>query len=274
MTCPKKLRRRLTSATIIWLAVAGGAASAQPRLEVPPGKWTVDYGNVRCSLARRLGGPQSPVLILTSYLGRDEPEVILMRDGSEPLPALPERVDVVLSPSGEVTHGKLRSRRVQVGRVASVQDLGEGFIDRFAAASAIRLQAKGRALVELQTPSAAAAVAALRACNADLLRSWGVDPDVQLKSKAIQTSGTISDNDYPSALIAAGEKGPVVARFTVDAAGKVVNCGAVVSSGHPRLDALTCDLITRRFRYDPAIGQDGKPTASILVRTVRWLMPE
>jgi len=272
--------RRIGAGAIVAAALLGGASSAQaqagaqPRLQVQPGKWNVDYGKVRCSLSRRLGGPQSPVLILTSYLGRDEPEIILMRDGNEALPALPAKVEVVLGPSETVAQGAVRSRRVQAGSVVSIQELGEGFIERVAASQTIRVQARGRRLAELRTPGAAAAVQALKTCNDDLLRSWGVDPDAQVTRKARQIGGGISDRDYPGVLIAAREKGPVVARFTVDATGRVTQCGPVVSSGFPRLDGLTCDLITRRFLYEPALGPDGQPIASITVRTVNWLLPE
>ena len=257
-------------------AVGGLCASpaAAQRLSVEAGKWNVDYGNIRCSLARRFGGPQSPVLILTSYLGRDEPEFILMRDGSEALPPLPQRVDVVLSPGGEVARGVVRTRRVQAGQVASVQELGEGFIDRFAQAQQVRLQSGGRVISDVQIPGAGAAVAALKACNDDLLRSWGIDPDVELTQRPRLVRGEITHSDYPSALVSAGTQGTVVTRFMVGPTGQVTSCSPVVSSGHQELDAVTCALISERYRYNPALDRDGRPTATMLIQTVRWMLPD
>lgn len=249
-------------------------ATAQPRLQAPAGRWTLDYGDLRCSLARRLGGPESPVLILASYLGRDEPEFILMRDGRERLPDLPRRVRVVLSPSNHAAEGAVRSRRVEGGLIWTVQELGEGFIDRFAASEIVRIEVDGRPIVELRLPGATAAVTALRGCNTDLLNSWGVTPQSALTREAHQVSGTIRSDDYPPSAVGNEAQGVVVARFRVDPDGRARNCGAAVASGHLILDSATCQLVEERFRYEPALGPDGQPTASVLVRTVRWSLPD
>jgi TonB family protein len=252
------------------LLSAGSPISAQPRLPVKAGERNVDYGNVRCSLGRRLGGPNSPVLILSSYLGRDEPEFILMRDGQEPLPELPRRVQVVLGPSNAVAEGVMRKRQVQGGTILTITQLGEGFIERFAASAEVQLKAGGRPVVQLAIPGAGRAVAALRACNDDLLRSWGIDPAAPLKRPAKQISGSISSEDYPNESSFNGQTGTVVTRFTVTPEGRVINCGVVVTSGHRRLDGHTCGLISQRFRYQPAIGNDDRPVSSIVVATVTW----
>jgi TonB family protein len=258
-------------AAVMFAAVS--PASAQPRLPVKAGEWNVDYGNVRCSLGRRLGGANSPVLILSSYLGRDEPEFIILRDGNEPLPELPARVQVVLVPSNALAEGVMRKRQLQGGTILTITGLGEGFIDRFASSAAVRLQAGRRQVVQLAIPGAARAVAALRACNDDLLRSWGVDPAAPVNRPAKQISGSISWEDYPNESASNDETGTVVTRFTVTPEGGVINCGVVVTSGHRRLDGHTCGLISQRFRYQPALGKDDRPVATIVVRTVTWLLP-
>jgi TonB family protein len=265
-------RAVIVAAGAMWAALC--PASAQPRLPVKAGEWNVDYGNIRCSLGRRLAGPNSPVLVLSSYLGRDEPEFILMRDGNEPLPELPTRVQVVLGPSNAVAEGVLRKRQVQGGTILTITELGEGFIDRFASSAVVRLQAGGRPVVQLAIPGARRAVAALRACNDDLLRSWGIDPAAPLNQPAKQISGSIDSEDYPNESSSNEEAGTVVTRFTVTAEGRVINCGVVVSSGHRRLDGHTCGLISERFRYQPALGKDDRPVASMAVRTVTWVLPD
>lgn len=262
---------KATLALALALPAFSGPAAAQ-RLPVEAGKWNVDYGDIRCSLSRRLGGPQSPVLILSSYLGRDEPEIILMRDGSEELPDMPNSVEVVLAPSNHVARGEPRERRVQGGRILSIRELGEGFVDRFAASQSVRFQARGRPLFELAIPQATAAVAALKACNEDLLRSWGVDTTIPVTRRPRHLSGSIDYPDYPTEAIRRNEQGTVVARFIVGVDGRVQNCAIAVSSSHPSLDIPTCELIVERYRYEPAVGEQGQPVAGLAVHTVRWVL--
>jgi TonB family protein len=265
-------RASMVAAGVMWAASC--PTSAQPRLPVKAGDWNVDYGNIRCSLSRRLAGPNSPILTLSSYLGRDEPEFILIRDGNEPLPELPGRVRVVLGPSNAVAEGVLRKREVQGGTILTITELGEGFIDRFASSGVVRLEAGRRPVVQLAIPGAQRAVAALRACNDDLLRSWGIDPAAPLSRPAKQISGAISYKDYPNESSSNEESGTVVTRFTITAQGRVINCGVVVSSGHRRLDGHTCGLISERFTYQPALGKDNRPVPSMAVRTVTWVLPD
>lgn len=249
------------------------APAAAQRLQPGPGRWNIDYGDIRCSLSRRLGGPESPILILSSYLGRDEPEIIIMRDGSEELPDLPTSVEIVLSPGNHVARGEPRARRVRGGRILGIQDLGEGFVDRFAASQSIRFQERGRTLFDVAIPQATAAVTALKACNEDLLRSWGVDTSVALSRRPRYLSGALTISDYPAESISAGEQGVVVARIMVGVDGRVTNCGIAVSSRYPRLDEQTCVALSRRLRLEPARDEQERPVAGLFIQTVRWVLP-
>ncbi|MCH8684696.1 energy transducer TonB [Pedomonas mirosovicensis] len=79
----------------------------------------------------------------------------------------------------------------------------------------------------------------------------------------------ISEDDYPSASLRAEEEGVTRVRFTINTEGRVSQCSVVESSGHPRLDEKTCDLIQRRFRFDPATA-DGKPVEETRTQSVKW----
>ena len=41
--------------------------------------------------------------------------------------------------------------------------------------------------------------------------------------------------------------------------GRVTRCIVTSSSGIPELDALTCRLIQKRFRYRPSTDRNGRP---------------
>jgi periplasmic protein TonB len=90
-------------------------------------------------------------------------------------------------------------------------------------------------------------------------------------SKAIQKGGSISDEDYPSSSIRNEEAGTAVARFTIGPDGKVTDCSA--SGASPTLDAETCKLIMRRFRFKPAMS-NGTPVAESRSQRVTWRLPK
>lgn len=266
-------RFSVSSVVAIAASLAGLApahAADPPRLAVPVNSWNVDYGTHRCSLGRRLGGEQSPVLILSSNLGRDEPELILMRGGEQALPDLPDRIDVVLSPNNERETVRVYGRGGSPAAV-TLSGLREGFFDRFAAARNVRFEARGRVIVNLAVPSADEAVAALRACNDDLRRSWGVDPAIEAawQRPPRLVSGSISYDDYPPEAMRAGHRGTVVVRYAVGTDGKVSDCVVVVSSSSQHLDSATCYFV-RRFRFEPALDAEGRPVSALRLQTVRW----
>jgi protein TonB len=80
-------------------------------------------------------------------------------------------------------------------------------------------------------------------------------------------SGTIIRKDIPRSVWEAGNRGNVVAHFTVGTDGRAHDCHIRQSSGHPALDATTCRLIEARFRFEPARDKCGRAVA----RPYGWL---
>ena len=85
--------------------------------------------------------------------------------------------------------------------------------------------------------------------------------------------GHIGDRDYPRAFTAAGISGTVSVRYRVGTDGRVTGCIVTRSSGHAELDALTCDLIERRFRFRPARDAQGRPVRSAIIEDHSWIIP-
>ncbi|MGN6500878.1 MAG: energy transducer TonB [Tsuneonella sp.] len=83
----------------------------------------------------------------------------------------------------------------------------------------------------------------------------------------------VTTNDYRSSWINREWTGTVGFRLQIAADGRVANCTITASSGHAELDAATCDLVSRRARFDPARGQDGERAAGSYASAVRWELP-
>lgn len=97
-------------------------------------------------------------------------------------------------------------------------------------------------------------------------------PKPVVASRAVQRSGSISDEDYPPAAQRNEESGTAVATFTVGTDGRVQSCNA--SGASASLDAETCKLIIRRFRYKPATDASGQPIAETKTQRVTWRLPK
>ena len=85
---------------------------------------------------------------------------------------------------------------------------------------------------------------------------------------AVRIEGRLMDRDYPRA--ASPAEGWVYVRFTVDASGRARGCRIDRSSGSALLDATTCRLIERRFRYRPARDASGRATAQETGLSFYW----
>lgn len=85
-----------------------------------------------------------------------------------------------------------------------------------------------------------------------------------------QIRGSIYDSDYPGSDEEAREDEIVHLRFVVAPHGRVRNCVVTRSSGNRAVDALTCELIERRFRYVPARNEDGDAMPFTIAGTHIW----
>jgi protein TonB len=87
--------------------------------------------------------------------------------------------------------------------------------------------------------------------------------------------GHFTDADYPAEAEQVGAQGTVAARLTVGAKGRVTDCRIRASSGSEALDAVTCRIILKRFRFAPARDSSGAATTDIVEWEQIWsLRPE
>jgi TonB family protein len=81
---------------------------------------------------------------------------------------------------------------------------------------------------------------------------------------------TIEEDDYPPLALRKEQQGTVAVAWDVAEDGVVEDCRLVLSSGHVELDEGTCELVTARFRYDPARDAAGRVIRSTGRQTFRW----
>jgi len=82
--------------------------------------------------------------------------------------------------------------------------------------------------------------------------------------------GRISDRDFPRWADEQGIAGAVGVRFTVAIDGRATRCRITRSSGSAQLDAFTCGLLERRYRFAPSRDRRGEPVSADIIETHSW----
>jgi hypothetical protein len=80
-------------------------------------------------------------------------------------------------------------------------------------------------------------------------------------------------DDYPIMLARVGLEGTFRFFLIIDKEGRAKSCELTHSTAVQMLDELTCELVTSRSKFDPALDDQGQRTEGRYSNTVRWVLP-
>lgn len=131
--------------------------------------------------------------------------------------------------------------------------------------------------VVLETGNLQQPLSALRACTDNLVKSWGLDPVEQatLASPPVPRTNPgkwIGTYDYPVEMSRQGKQALIQVRLMVDANGDVSSCHIQQSTRLKAFDDLTCKVLTKRAKFEPARDAAGKPVASFWNSTILYVI--
>lgn len=84
----------------------------------------------------------------------------------------------------------------------------------------------------------------------------------------------VTNDDYRTRWIMEEMEGTARFALSIDANGKVSGCTITRSTGHAPLDTATCDLLSKRARFDAARDSTGKAVPGNYSGSVTWRIPE
>jgi TonB family protein len=269
------MRRLAAGAAFVLSAPALAAAGAQPAAIA--GKWIAHDDGKMCGLARTSAGGDKVLFAVTLRPGGETSELRFLMPKGWVGPEQPKIVTSLFPAGTRAEATALNFSEPGGGAVVLKAYLDHGFLEQLAQSNRITVAVEGKLVIETGYARAGGAVKALRDCGDQLLRSWGVDTSMleklQRKPKPIgSVASWVNASDYPRAALAAGLSGTSVVRVLVGADGRPRNCVIVASSGSADIDRQTC-TVTRRGKFEPAIGPDGKPTAAPYISMVNWIIP-
>lgn len=292
------MRRFLLFSLIAFAVVAQQPATAKssPTLLSRVGPWQMNYDIDSCHLQATFGtGDQEILFDITRVTPSDDFDLLLVgkqvasnqRDvpvkvafGSNPIAIERNAIAGMASvpirrPLLMIDHLRIDGRSLSQKELASPPKITPA--DEAMTSSITLTLPLGRSY-QFDTKSLGAPFSALRRCTADLVKSWGYDPFVQSGLiKKVEMLGKaedwLSSNDYPFSANERLQSGRVSVRLDVDETGKVSGCRVLFRTNPDSFADLTCQLLSKRAKFSPALAADGKPVKSYLVRVVKWLIP-
>lgn len=263
------MKSTLLGAVLALFAVAPAKDAPAPLTASAP--WTVHAEDNLCALSRKFGTGDAEVEIAFQPIFTSESMEVLIVSRDRSSDQRIGQAKLRFAPSGTPlkasyfsvptkTSGQ-RYTRVTVNREAF--DLTQSSAEMSISAPPLSLT--------IRVPPTAKAVATFRECEADLLRSWKIDPAAvtpERAAKPLNAGRAFSSDNYPPEAQNKGYVGRVVALVQVDAAGKPTAC-RIVSGVAASLNDATCKG-AMRVQFQPGTDAEGRPAASVTVIPVRW----
>lgn len=255
------------------------AAAVAAETLAPSGRWVVDYADSMCVLQRQFGSGADAVLFaLRPYPIADTFEIVLVAADRGGPRVRRGPAQLMIAQSSTVSSDYVSVRLPGENKRLTAFSVKREELSPIGGAKTLTVVA-GKVIATIAPTQVLAAMKALQACQDDLLKGWGVDTAAlaAIATPAEPVSPSIrwlTHNDYPTQAIRESREGMTAILWTIGVDGRVSNCRVVASSGHADLDQVGCNAITRRGRYKPALGKDGKPTVAWASRRIRWLLPD
>lgn len=237
----------------------------------PSSKWQVDASETGCLVIREFGLDDTKIALAFRLIPFVKPyEVMLLGDRSANWRG--GELIIAATPNGAQIKRTATLSKTADGRPLLTALLEENDLEVIAQASQLKVVHPDGTV--LSGNAVNKAFAAAKACQDDVVRSWGVDPvNAQLKAKPINPSTWVTDDDYPKGALRSRAQGVVVFQLTVDVKGEVAGCRVLKSSGNRELDDTVCRNMRAHGRFTPATTADGTRVASAFISRFTWKIP-
>lgn len=281
--------RRILIAVTLGAILAGSAAARAETVVVPSTPWQASTEGGLCRVERRFEAGGQPHLLI---LEQTAPGSAFGMAAASPLLAELDPAQPILLGFFDGDPWLERRARIepnrQFGKVAIVTNLSfispEGApiarIETAVMAGMDRvIVTQGATRLNFATGSLGEAAAALNSCTAQMLRSWGLDPEVQygLQNTAVPEQEAKLAKElwktYPPRAYRSLQNGPLEVVAIVDPSGTATGCKLIVSSSFPELDAAACRAISKA-RYRAARDAQGNPVASYWKTRITYALSE
>jgi TonB family protein len=246
----------------------------------PTGKWVINYAEAQCVASRPFGNKDNPLYLLIKLSPTsDVVQISLIKDG---------RQFNGVQRAATVKFGNFPGNEVNILEYGTAQkksvkllNMSPAMASQLAQSQRIEWRTDWSTkdnLVELETGPLGEVMKVMAACRDDLRKYWHIGPDnqsdIKERVKPVQPLARyFSTDDYPMQAAADREGGVSSIVLLIDEKGTIQDCMVDDTSGIATLDAMTCIVLAKRAKFEPAIGHDGKAVKDAFTQRVRWEMP-
>ena len=259
--------RLISALTMIAMASAPVSAARGPK--VPAGIWAVEYAKDTCVLSHEGVGGEPNIAIRTRPMN-EQHDILL---------AMPATVRTAISVKGHLDGEAVGTpeRWIATEQLAGgskrwiMSSISAGELATSARAGVIGLTAPNGFAIKAALPMIDRAMAALRLCEDDLARRWGVDPaEMRQWAHPARADGDLRELFWSKDMsrVAIFNNVGFRALLAIDAAGKVTNCTILQSSRVGWADRKICEGLKTRASFHPAIDQSGNAVAGKVVTPI------
>ncbi|MDH7974419.1 TonB family protein [Sphingomonas sp. AR_OL41] len=257
---------------------------------IPPGipptiattaAWSFDQEPSMCILQRGYGeGSDRINLALREHVGLRRLDVVL---GRPKISGEPDNWSgggkIVLLPSGQTFGGEAVGIDIGGGRQAIRVAADSALLDLLETSNALVVDTGRGPMASLAIDHIAVPRDTLRACQDDVMRGWGIDPQ---RFRRLTLPGEPDPDNiaryftagaYPLDARMSRKTGRVTALIEIAADGHVAKCNVIETSHSASLDKATCDIARTRFHLSTWADAAGRAVTSWRMFAVRWVSP-
>lgn len=256
--------RLISSLTMIAVAIGPVGAARGPK--VPAGRWAVEYAEEYCVLSQEGVAGEPSIAIRTRPMDEQHDLMFAVAPAARTAISFKGSLDGELPGTPERWIGivqKTATAKRWIKSSISADELASS-----ARAGAVRLTGEKGFAIRAGLPIIDRAMAALRLCEADLAKRWGVDPAEMMQwAHPARSEGDLRELFWSNdkSRVAVFDNKGVRALLEIDAAGKVTDCTILQSSKVAWADRKICDGLKTRAVFRPAIDHAGNAVRSKLV---------
>jgi TonB family protein len=255
------------------LSTSGPASAVTTPLLTPTGPWNVEYADKMCLLIRPYGVDRSTHLILKPAMLGNDLEIVVTKATSRIGDATDGKVILSIDGNAGSATSRFRAYSTKTHRFLRIWN-EEDRVPLATVRGTLQIDAKSAGRYAFALPGIDKALPVVNDCLTQLRKAYRISPE-DLAAIATEPQANMarvfSTNDYPEEALRKGLGGTVGTLVWVEATGLVSSCEVVESTAAPVLDKTTCDIITRRLRFKPAMDAAGRAVRAPDFGRVRWI---
>jgi TonB family protein len=242
----------------------------------PTKPWVLDYAETECLAYREYGNPDHPLTLGVRPAPNGETYELLIgrqRSGPDFAEEIQGKVDFGVGPiKAWLLHfgDSKKKRDIYQYRISADEMAQAGH------ASKLSLRAEEQPDLAFSLEAMPALLKGLQDCNANLQQYWNMGAEAGGRIASLSKGdirSIFSSSDYPGQALQLNQEGTAQYLLLIDEKGSVAACHVERASGVPMLDAMGCQAIRQRAKFEPARDVQGKGVRSMLITPpVTWRM--